>query len=200
MKIGVLALQGNFENHENVLRTLGIDPVKVRYPSQLDGVEGLVIPGGESTTLTHLMKTNNFFEPIKSFAKNNPVLGTCAGLIMMAKKIDDDRVKPLGMLDITVERNRYGRQVHSFSNIISVHFNSRDVTILATFIRAPQIIERGPSVKVLATCDNLPVAVLDGLHLGITFHPEVDGISLFHEWLFHPVRNEITSDRISRKR
>lgn len=200
MKIGVLALQGNFENHMKELRNLGIDPVKIRYPAQLDQVEGLVIPGGESTTLTHLMKTNNFFDPIKTFAKSNPVLGTCAGLIMMAKKIDDVRVEPLGMLDLTVKRNRYGRQVHSFSNIITVHFDSRDVTIPATFIRAPQIIEMGPSVKVLATCEDLPIVVLDGLHLGITFHPEVDGISLFHEWLFLLARNEITSDRMSRKK
>jgi 5'-phosphate synthase pdxT subunit len=182
------------------LRTLGIEPVKVRYPSQLDEVEGLVIPGGESTTLTRLMKTNNFFEPVKTFAKSYPVLGTCAGLIMMARKIDDVRVKTLGMLDVTVKRNLYGRQVHSFSNIISVHFDSRDVTIPATFIRAPQIIEIGPSVQVLATCADLPVAVLDGFHMGITFHPEIDGISVFHEWLFLHARNEITSDWISRKK
>jgi 5'-phosphate synthase pdxT subunit len=200
MKIGVLALQGNFENHMKELRSLGIEPVKVRYPSQLDQVEGLVIPGGESTTLTRLMKTNSFFEPVKTFAKSYPVLGTCAGLIMMARKINDVRVKTLGMLDVTVKRNLYGRQVHSFSNIISVHFDSRDVTIPATFIRAPQIIEIGPSVQVLATCANLPVAVLDGFHMGTTFHPEIYGISLFHEWLFQHARNEIISARISRKK
>ncbi|MCS5625810.1 MAG: pyridoxal 5'-phosphate synthase glutaminase subunit PdxT, partial [Candidatus Marinimicrobia bacterium] len=113
--IGVLALQGDYEKHIHILDLLKIQNMEIRYSRELDMIQGLVIPGGESTTMTDLMGRNGFYEPIRNFAKNYPILGTCAGLIMMASSVPGSRVEPLGILDIEVDRNAYGRQVHSFT-------------------------------------------------------------------------------------
>jgi 5'-phosphate synthase pdxT subunit len=185
MKIGVLALQGNFEKHSYLIEKLGLIPVLIRYPNQLDEVEGLIIPGGETTTLTKLMENNSFYDPLAVFADTNPVLGTCAGLIMLAKKVDDPRIKPLQLIDISVARNRYGSQVNSFSQSIPIRFGDKEIVIPATFIRAPQIKKVGPTVEILAICKNQVVAVREKNHLGLAFHPEMDNVSVFHEWLFN---------------
>ena len=184
MRIGVLALQGNYEMHCQVLERIGIEPVSVRYPHQLDILEGLVIPGGESTTMSKLMNRMGFYKPLKSFANDYPVLGTCAGLILMSEKVVDTELEPLGLLDVQVERNGYGRQINSNTIDIEFELNNTDYTIPGSFIRAPKIISYGSSIKVLAISDETPIIVKNNKHLGISFHPELDNISILHEYIF----------------
>ena len=184
MKIGILALQGDFNKHRLILEQLDLEPTLVQYPSDLDHVRGLIIPGGESTTMTKLMDRAGFYKAITSFANTNPVLGTCAGLIMMSNKAKDRRIKTLGLLDVDVERNASGRQIHSFCELLNVDINSKSQPIDATFIRAPKIVRYGRNVNVLATFSGSPCAVQSGLHLGLSFHPELNGVTIFHEFVF----------------
>ena len=184
MKIGILALQGDFNKHRLILEQLDLEPTLVQYPSDLDHVRGLIIPGGESTTMTKLMDRAGFYKAITTFANTNPVLGTCAGLIMMSNKAKDRRIKTLGLLDIDVERNASGRQIHSFCELLNVDINSKSQPIDATFIRAPKIVRYGRNVNVLATFSGSPCAVQSGLHLGLSFHPELNGVTIFHEFVF----------------
>ncbi len=184
MKIGVLALQGNYEMHNQVLEKIGIEPISIRYPHQLDIVEGLVIPGGESTTMSKLMDRMDFYTPLKSFANDYPVLGTCAGLILMSEKVVDTKLEPLGLLDVQVERNGYGRQIYSNTINIKFELNNMDCTFPGSFIRAPKIVSYGNSVNVLAMRDEIPIIVQNDKHMGISFHPEIDNISILHESVF----------------
>ncbi len=184
MKIGVLALQGNYEMHSQVLEKIGIEPITVRYPHELDTVEGLVIPGGESTTMSKLMNRMGFYKPLKSFANDYPVLGTCAGLILMSEKVVDADLEPLGLLDVQVERNGYGRQINSNTINIEFELNNVGYNIRGSFIRAPKIVSYGNSVNVLAMYDEFPIIVKDNKHVGISFHPELDNISILHEYIF----------------
>ena len=184
MKIGILALQGDFNKHRLILEQLELEQSLVRYPSDLNHVGGLIIPGGESTTMTKLMDRAGFYESITSFANTNPVLGTCAGLIMMSNQAKDKRIKTLGLLDIDVERNASGRQIHSICVPLNVDIIGKSQLMDATFIRAPKIVRCGPNVNVLATFNGSPCAVQSGLHLGLSFHPELNGVSIFHEFAF----------------
>jgi len=182
--IGVLALQGDYEKHIHILDLLKIQNMEIRYSRELDMIQGLVIPGGESTTITDLMGRNGFYEPIRNFAKNYPILGTCAGLIMMASSVPGSRVEPLGILDIEVDRNAYGRQVHSFTDQLPVQLNGRATQIPSTFIRAPKITKIAAGVEVISKYRGNPVAVKQDHHLGLSFHPELDNVTLFHEFIF----------------
>ena len=184
MKIGILALQGDFNKHRLILEQLELEQSLVRYPSDLNHVGGLIIPGGESTTMTKLMTRSGFYEYITSFANTNPVLGTCAGLIMMSNQAKDKRIKTLGLLDVDVERNASGRQIHSLCELLNIDINGKSQPMDATFIRAPKIVRCGPNVNVLATFNGSPCAVQSGLHLGLSFHPELNGVSIFHEFAF----------------
>ena len=184
MKIGILALQGDFNKHGLILEQLDLEPTLVQYPSDLDHVRGLIIPGGESTTMTKLMTRSGFYEYITSFANTNPVLGTCAGLIMMSSQAKDKRIKTLGLLDVEVERNASGRQIHSICVPLNVDIIGKSQPIDAPFIRAPKIVRCGPNINVLATFKGSPCAVQSGLHLGLSFHPELNGVSIFHEFAF----------------
>jgi 5'-phosphate synthase pdxT subunit len=184
MKIGILALQGDFNKHRLILEQLELEQSLVRYPSDLDHIGGLIIPGGESTTMTKLMTRSGFYEYITSFANTNPVLGTCAGLIMMSNQAKDKRIKTLGLLDVDVERNASGRQIHSICVPLNVDIIGKSQLMDATFIRAPKIVRCGPNVNVLATFNGSPCAVQSGLHLGLSFHPELNGVSIFHEFAF----------------
>ena len=184
MKIGILALQGDINKHSLILEKLDLEPTLVRYPSDLNLISGLIIPGGESTTMTKLMDRAGFYESITSFANTNPVLGTCAGLIMMSNQAKDRRIKTLGLLDVDVERNASGRQIHSLCELLNIDINGKTQPTEATFIRAPIIVRYGPNVNVLATFNDLPCAVQSGLHLGLSFHPELNGVSIFHEFAF----------------
>ena len=185
IKIGVLELQGNFELHHNILKKLGYDSVGVKSSRDLDCLDGLVLPGGESTTMSLLIDSFNLRDPLLDFSKNKPILGTCAGLILMAKNIENEsKVNPLGILDITVDRNAYGRQIMSKKEQINMNFNSKLVDIEVTLIRAPKIIEIGDETQVLLNLDDSPIAIYDGMHMGLSFHPELNGVTLFHDSLF----------------
>ena len=185
--IGVLELQGNYSLHHKIFSDLGISSKSIKTARDLDNIDGLVIPGGESTTISLLLDSFDLRIPIKNFAKENPIMGTCAGLIMMSKSIKGDKkVTPLGILDIIVDRNAYGRQIMSCKEPVSFRLNNQKIEINATLIRAPKIISINDSVNVLATIDNFPAVVMEGKHLGLSFHPELDGITIFHEILFNP--------------
>jgi len=184
VKIGVLALQGNYEMHNQLLERIGVEPVCIRYPHELDVVEGLVIPGGESTTISKLMKRIGFFEPLKSFANDYPIIGTCAGLILMSKIVIDTDIEPLGLLDVQIERNGYGRQINSNTTDIEFELNCINYTLPASFIRAPKVVSYGKSIKVLAMSDETPIIVRNDKHMGISFHPELDNIAILHEYIF----------------
>ena len=186
IEVGVLELQGNYAMHHKIFSDLGIRSKGVKLPKHLDGVDGLVIPGGESTTMSLLLDTFRLRSPIKDFAKNKPIMGTCAGLIMMAKNIENEsKVVPLKVLDITVNRNAYGRQIMSNKVPINLELNNESICLDATLIRAPKITELSDNVMVLAMIKNFPAVILQGMHLGMSFHPELDGVTIFHEILFN---------------
>ena len=182
--IGVLALQGDYSKHLEILEKLKISSCEIRYPHQLDEINGLIIPGGESTTMTDLIERNDLHDNIILFSNKNPILGTCAGLIMMSRSVNDNRVKSLNILDIEVDRNAYGRQVNSFTDKLSIYIEGISKNITATFIRAPKINKMGKEIEIISSYNNEPVAVKQGIHMGLAFHPELDGITLFHEFIF----------------
>ncbi len=185
IKVGVLELQGNFSMHHKILQNIGIKSVAVKKSSQLIGIDGLVIPGGESTTMSLLIQTFNMYESLVDFGQSHPVLGTCAGLILMSKTTDDKRIKPLGLVDIHIQRNAYGRQIESRTEKIKFNFSNQYQLVLpATIIRAPIIKEMNRNLKVIGIYDNKPIAILSGHHLCLSFHPELNGINIFHRVLF----------------
>jgi 5'-phosphate synthase pdxT subunit len=172
--VGVLALQGDFEAHAKLLRELGAEPREVRTPAGLDGLDGLVIPGGESTVMTLGIEREGLAEPLRRVAGAGiPVLGTCAGLIML----DRDH---LGLMDIVSRRNAFGRQVRSFEADLDVT-GLEGGPLRAVFIRAPWIEEHGDEVEVLASLDGHPVAVRQGHLMAVAFHPELSGDRRLHE-------------------
>lgn len=181
--VGILCLQGDFESHRAVFARLGATPRNVRYPGDLDGCDALIIPGGESTTISRLIDFIGLREAILEFAQSRPILGTCAGMIMMAREVNDPRVRSLELMDIRVERNAYGRQVESFTAPLDFRVNGQRETVRGIFIRAPRIISVGKGVEILASLDGEPVFVRDGHHLATTFHPELSGSATVHSLL-----------------
>ena len=179
MTIGVLALQGNFREHAAMLRRLGADVVEVRLPEQLDGLDGLVIPGGESTAIARLMRLYGLEEPIRRFEQ--PIFGTCAGMILL------DRAH-LGLVDLEVDRNAYGRQLASFEADLELAGDGEPLR--GVFIRAPRVADHGPDVEVLAEHAGEPVLLLDGRILVASFHPELIGDTRVHERFLELVREE----------
>jgi pyridoxal 5'-phosphate synthase pdxT subunit len=179
--VGVLALQGDFDAHARVLRSLGAEVREVRVPADLDGLDGLVMPGGESTTMTLGIEREGLAEPLRAFGK--PIFGTCAGLIML------DRAH-LGLMDITAERNAFGRQLHSFEEDLQFPGNviPPGPPVRAVFIRAPWIASHGPDVEVLAAVDGHPVAARQGSLLAISFHPELGDDDRLHRAFLEQVR------------
>lgn len=185
MKIGVLALQGAFIEHEKVLQRLGAETIEVRLPKDLDGLDGLIIPGGESTTIGKLAVQYHLIDPLREMAQSGcPVWGTCAGMIFMSK--DTGRDQPLlKLMDVKVQRNAFGRQVDSFEADLAVKGIDHHRLFHAVFIRAPLIEAVGPGVEVLATVDraNVPVIVAarQGNLLVTSFHPELSNDDRFHQ-------------------
>jgi 5'-phosphate synthase pdxT subunit len=177
LRIGVLAVQGNFREHAAMLRRLGSDVVEVRKPGQLSGLDGLVIPGGESTAFTRLMRLYGLDEAIREF--DRPVFGTCAGMIVLAR----DR---LGLVDIGVRRNAFGRQVASFETDLDLPGEREPLR--AVFIRAPWIEDVGPEVEVLAELDGHPVLAREGRFLVAAFHPELTDDTRLHELFLDAVK------------
>jgi 5'-phosphate synthase pdxT subunit len=179
MRIGVLAIQGDFREHANVLRRLGADPVEVRKPEELDGLDGLVIPGGESTAIMRLARIYGLEEALRSFER--PVFGTCAGMILLGRD-------HLGLVDVSVRRNAYGRQVASFE--ADLELAGEEEPLRGVFIRAPRIAEAGPDVEVLAEHDGEPVLVRQGRFLVASFHPELTDDPRVHELFLDLVRDQ----------
>jgi 5'-phosphate synthase pdxT subunit len=180
MKIGVLAVQGNFREHAAVLRRLGAEVVEVRLPEELDGLDGLVIPGGESTAITRLMRLYGLEEAIRRFPA--PIFGTCAGMILLDRE-------HLGLIDLDVDRNAYGRQVASFEADLDLPGEAEPLR--GVFIRAPRVRNAGPGVEVLATRDGEPVLLRDGRILVASFHPELTDDTRVHERFLELVGEEL---------
>ena len=191
MKIGVLALQGDFSEHILMLSKLGAETAEIRLPAQLDGLDGLIIPGGESTTIGKLMVDFGLFEPIRDFGLARPIWGTCAGAILLSK--DAQREQPLlGLMDITVERNAFGRQVDSFEADLNIEAFGEGNPFHAVFIRAPIIEAVQGDAKVLVTlADGRIVAAQDGHLLATSFHPELTGDMRFHVYFLSLVKREM---------
>jgi 5'-phosphate synthase pdxT subunit len=176
VRIGVLAIQGDFEAHAKALSELGAEAREVRVPRDLEGLDGLIIPGGESTTITRGMERERLAEPLREFVRaGRPVLGTCAGLIVL----DRDH---LGVLDVSTRRNAFGRQVRSFESDLDLD-GVGEGPLRAVFIRAPWVEESGDGVEVLAEVDGHPVAVRQGNVLAVAFHPELTGDRRLHAWV-----------------
>lgn len=184
MKVGVLALQGAFAEHAGILKTLGIETVEVRLPEHLSGLSGLIIPGGESTTIGKLAVEYHLIEALRCFAAKNPVWGICAGLILLAKEADTEQPL-LGVMDIVVQRNAFGRQVDSFETEIPIKAleDGRKRLFPAVFIRAPSIVSVKEDVQVMARLNNgTIVAVQQKKSLGTVFHPELTRDFRFHQY------------------
>jgi 5'-phosphate synthase pdxT subunit len=181
MKIGVLALQGDFAEHVRMLEAIGVEPVEVRMPAHIHGLSGLCLPGGESTTMRKLIDRWQLREPLLDFAATGaPIFGTCAGMIILAREIADGDVPVLPLLDVTVRRNAFGRQLDSFEGDLSVPIVG-DQPVHAVFIRAPIIERVGPGVDVLARLeDGRVVAVRERNIIATSFHPELAGEPRFH--------------------
>ena len=179
--VGVVALQGDFEMHKAAFERCGAEVALIKTPGQLAGVDRVVIPGGESTTVGKLMDRFGLGAAlIKAAASGTPMWGTCMGMILMAKRVSDCDQYTLGILDITVERNAFGAQVHSFEDEISVA--GLDDPLTAVFIRAPIVRQFGKTVEVLAEYQGHVVAVRQGSRIGTAFHPELTGDDRFHCW------------------
>jgi len=170
-KIGVLALQGDFEAHEKALARAGAQPVQVRSAADLQQVDGLIIPGGESTTMMKLLEEEKLLAPLREFGRDHPIFGTCAGAILLASGVSGPSQPSLGLMDIDVERNAYGRQLDS--RIARLRPEGSGAELEAVFIRAPKIRRVGRDAKVLAQYQGDPVLVEQGRHLVATFHPEL---------------------------
>ncbi|HKD10244.1 MAG TPA: pyridoxal 5'-phosphate synthase glutaminase subunit PdxT [Bryobacteraceae bacterium] len=184
-RVGVLALQGDFEAHQKALERAGADAVQVRTANQLADVDGLVIPGGESTTMLKLIDYMGLKQPLRDFAAEKPVFGTCAGAILLATDVQNPPQESFGVVDMTVERNAYGRQIDSRVARIEpdAEFQTRagEGDVEAVFIRAPIVRRTGPAVKVLAEYDGDPVLLEQGRHLIATFHPELTNDARIHK-------------------
>ncbi len=181
MRIGVLALQGDFALHARVLEQCGVAAVEVRKPVELDEVDGLIMPGGESTTLLKLMDAWNFVPALEKFhGAGKPIFGTCAGLIILAREVESPKQFSLGLIDVTVERNAYGRQRESFEASGTVRLDTGPIQLEMVFIRAPRIRRVGPGVEVLAEHGGEPVMARQNRVLVATFHPELTDSTAVH--------------------
>lgn len=179
-KVGVLALQGDFAAHADALQRAGAEAVEVRDAAQFDSIGGLVIPGGESTTMLKLLHYDGMFDALAKFGKEKPIFGTCAGAILLAKEVANPPQESLGLMDVAIERNAYGRQIDSRVAEIDAtqefyggKSKAANDKLEAVFIRAPIIRRAGPEVRVLASYDGTPVLVEQGRHMAATFHPEL---------------------------
>lgn len=179
MRIGVLAIQGDYEAHKSVLERLGAEVALVRKPEQLDAVDAIVIPGGESSTFLNFLAEHGFLEKLRDFVTTKPTFGTCAGAILLAKEVENPPQQSLGALDIRIRRNAYGRQIDSSIREARTKLGEKPLEMV--FIRAPRITATGRDVEVLASKDGDPVLVRQGKIMAATFHPELSNDTRVHE-------------------
>ena len=189
MTIGVLALQGDFSLHSKILDRLNVKNILVRKKEDFDNINGLIIPGGESTVLSLLIKKFNLFNKIKNFSKNHCVYGTCAGAILMSKKCDDNKINTLSLINIMSFRNFYGRQIDSFTKSITVNFLKKKIN--ATFIRAPKFDCLSNDLDVLGKVDDNPVLIKKENMLVSSFHPELSNSTEVHKYFINMVKNNV---------
>jgi len=197
LTIGVLALQGAYDAHAKTLTALGAIPKLVRTPADLDGLDGLIMPGGESTTMLKFLERNGFFEVLQDYVRTTPTFGTCAGAILLANHVEHPPQRSLGALDITVERNAYGRQIDS--TILTAETAVPGGPLEMVFIRAPRIRLTGPGVETLATRDGFPTLVRSGNLMAATFHPELSHDARVHQLFLDLVRQHQASAAAARK-
>jgi 5'-phosphate synthase pdxT subunit len=191
LTIGVLALQGAYDAHAKTLSALGATPRLIRVPAELEGLDGLIMPGGESTTMLKFLERNGFFEVLQSYVKTTPTFGTCAGAILLANHVENPPQRSLAALDITVERNAYGRQIDS--TILTAETALPGGPLEMVFIRAPRIRLTGPGVETLATRDGFPTLVRSGSIMAATFHPELSDDARVHQLFLGLVREHQAS-------
>ena len=192
MRVGVLALQGDFALHVKALQRCGVQTTEVRKPEELEGLDGLVIPGGESTTLLKLMDEWRFVPALETFhAAGKPIFGTCAGLILLARDVENPRQASLGFIDVGVERNAYGRQRESFAARGEATLGQGAQPLEMVFIRAPKLVRVGPGVTALARHRDDPVMAREGSVLVSTFHPELTDDPSVHEYFCRMVRESV---------
>ncbi|HXU24015.1 MAG TPA: pyridoxal 5'-phosphate synthase glutaminase subunit PdxT [Tepidiformaceae bacterium] len=189
--LGVLALQGDFDAHVAALREAGADPILIRRPEQLAEIDGLIIPGGESTTFLKFLERDGFLASLQQFVQTKPTFGTCAGCILLAKEVLHPSQPSLGVLDATVERNAYGRQIDSTIETAPTQLPGGPLEMV--YIRAPRIVKTGPGVKVLAQRDGFPVLIEQDNLLAATFHPELSADRRVHQHFVELVRAHAAS-------
>lgn len=190
MKIGILALQGAFLEHQKILNDLNVENILVKTAEDLENIDGIILPGGESTAIGKLLRDFNILEPLKNKIKNGfPVFGTCSGMILLAKKITDSDISHLGTMNIEVKRNAYGRQLGSFETFET--FKGIDKKIKMVFIRAPYVNNFGKNVEVLATVNDHIVAVKEKNMLAISFHPELTEDTSIHKYFLNIVKKAV---------
>jgi len=206
MQIGILALQGDFALHQIALNRLNIESVQIRKPSQLQVCDGLIIPGGESTTLIKLLRNINLIEPIREFARKRPIFGTCAGSILLSTQILNHSMESLGLICASIERNAYGRQVDSFVNTLKLDLNGKVSNFEGIFIRAPKIRSVGPNVKVLGLTrggllaeESIVLAENERILIA-TFHPELTENGLVHQYFIDKVLRLGDSQRTPKRK
>lgn len=184
-RVGLLSLQGDFERHRDALESLGAEAVRVSLPEHMRALDAMILPGGESSTMLRLLDSTGLRAGVQAFVRSKPVLGTCAGLILLARDADRLPAPTLGAIDISASRNAYGRQVHSFTD--GVHVTPLGGDVQGVFIRAPRVTRMGRGVEVIATYDGEPVGVRQGVAVAIAFHPELTGDTRLHEWFLRDV-------------
>jgi pyridoxal 5'-phosphate synthase pdxT subunit len=189
-RVGVLAIQGDYAAHAQALIEAGADPVEVRKPEELSDLDGLVLPGGESTTMLKFLEKQNFFEVLRGFGQSKPVFATCAGTILLAREVTHPPQKSLGILDAVVERNAYGRQIDSM--ILCDETALPGGPLEMVFIRAPRIVQIGSQVEVLAKRDGFPTLVRQGHSLAATFHPELSTDRRVHRIFVETMRGTVS--------
>jgi 5'-phosphate synthase pdxT subunit len=192
-RIGVLAIQGDYAAHAEALAAHGAEPVEVRKPEELAGLDGLILPGGESTTMLKFLAKHHFFEALKEYCNHHPVFGTCAGAILLAREVRSPEQLSLGVLDAVVERNAYGRQIDSA--ILTAPTELAGGPLEMVFIRAPRIVEIGAKVQVLAQRDGFPVLVRQGNVMAATFHPELSSDRRVHRLFVELVASASTMQK-----
>jgi 5'-phosphate synthase pdxT subunit len=195
----VLALQGAFAKHLEVLERLGVSAVEVRQPEELDNLDGLIIPGGETTTMVKLMKTEGWFDRMRDFGNDHPVMGTCAGMVLMGQEVDDPRVEPFGWMPIRVHRNAYGSQVNSFRDTGCVEDLPGPPEMEMVFIRAPRFEPLSNDLTSLGMCRGESVMVRSGHFLAMAFHPELTDEVRIHRYWLDMVRKSLPADASAEK-
>jgi 5'-phosphate synthase pdxT subunit len=195
-RIGVLAIQGDYSAHAAALSETGAEPCEIRKPDQLSSLDGLILPGGESTTMLKFLEKRGFFEALEEFSKSNPVFGTCAGAILLAREVRNPAQRSLGILDAVVERNAYGRQIDS--TILTAETELPGGPLEMVFIRAPRIASTGAGVRILARRDGDPVLVRQGSVMAATFHPELSTDRRVHRLFVQIVMGKIETGKQDR--